>query len=204
MQKLVRDAVDAVINNKKRSSTLAAYLKKNGWDISINKKRTIEELKNMINEQVKRDPHDALVDLLLFQTVEAIKLSPKQKDSLKKILTLIENAKTKKCSHKRLVIGYFLHGGGFCPVYPQPELICLDCKLNVTISGKDVGVEISKKNYDKLEQFGFQLMKDRKKMHFADVITRDPIKAYEESQKWEGPLPLKIIDFEKLELSSGR
>jgi hypothetical protein len=205
MQQLLKNAVDSVINNRKRNGALASYLKKNGWDISINKEKTIKDLKNILNGKLEKDPHQQLVDLLLFQKRSAIQLSEKQKDSLRKILSLIENSENKKCQHKELVIGYFLHGGGFCPIYPQPELICLDCGLNITLyNSKNKGIQISDKDMDALEKFGFQLMKDRKKMHFAEVITRDPIKAYNETQKWEGPLPLKIVDVKKLEENSGK
>jgi hypothetical protein len=190
-------------------------LLKDGWPISCNKEKTLEDIKKVINEQVVADLSTLLIDMMACQTRTAPKLIPTQKEDLESIVKLIENAPTKKCEHKNIVIGSFVHGGGFTPIFACPELICLDCKLNVTLykegywnnsrrTPKAMGLKITKAKYKELLDWGDKTFEETPGPISANRILGNPIAAYEKTAKWTKPLPLKIIDPDKLQKFSGR
>jgi len=186
------------------------YFANNPWPMCMNKDSALEALQFLLDEKLPDpEPSDVMVSLLTMETRKAAKLSDDQRELVKKLRTLIENSKTIECNHETLGIAPFIHGGGFSPTFAAPELICLKCGLNITlfsgIKPNKYGLKIPKKDLKSLNDWAESCLNDRsKQIHFSDDITKDPLGHYEKSVKWDGPIPVKIVNQKVLESNTGR
>jgi len=183
------------------------YIDKNGWPIGYNKSTTNTALRLLINEELPGDNIQAVFDIMAGITRRAVKLTKSQKHHIKLIIDIVNKSKSHKCKHKDLGMAPFLHGGGFFPIIVVPELICKTCGLNVTLSQyiettnyrKNFGIVISKHFLEAINYWATTC----KDVQSSRDILRDPIGAYDRSQKWIGPIHIKIENSTKLESKSG-
>ena len=186
------------------------YFANNPWPMTMNKDSALEALQFLLDEKLPDpEPSDVIMSLITFETKKAPKLSKRKKVLVENLRILIENSKTIECNHEKLGVAPFIHGGGLSPTFAAPELICLDCGLNVTlfsgIKPDKYGLKIPKKDLKSLNDWADSCFNDRsKQIHFSDDITKDPFGCYEKSVKWDGPIPVKIVNQKVLESNTGR
>lgn len=198
-------------NEKEVDGELICFLKENGWPPSLNKDMFIENLQNISDEKIKPGPGQVLLDLLTSTERSAIKINSEQKNSLRKIIKAIRNAHITDCKHKNLGVTIFMHGGGFTPLMPLPELICTSCGLNVTITPnlkpKNCGLKINPAHISELMNWTnkcFMNRKDGQKLLFVEEMLKNPVKVYKEAPfKFSGKLKIQIADYNKLRSVSG-
>jgi hypothetical protein len=203
---------------------LKKYFENDVWPSTMNKQRTIEGLNLLINGNLPEpDPGQIMMDLMFLQSKKPIRISSQRKHLLEQLRDMIQTSKDVSCNHEKLVIAPFLHGGGFTPIIARPELICLNCGLNITL-----GMFRQRKNSKRIfreEHYGLRVTNKKelkklfewcgneeehngrilKNVRYADDITKDPKGEYEKSaNKWLGQIPFEIIDKEKLEALTGR
>jgi hypothetical protein len=199
-------------NQKRAVKSVQDYLSANGFPPSHNKDNLIRQLNRVIEEEGP-DSHQQVVDMLLWQKTKPVKLTKAQKANLALIRDLIINAPVQcACEHKHVALTGSLHGGGFSPLLPYPEIICRDCGVNVTIYTGDsktllneYGIEISKKNLVTVKEWlgmGEEYM-GRKKFAFGEDVVKNPQRVLTECDVWEGELPFAITDLEKFNARSG-
>lgn len=194
-----------------------SYLDEHGWPIRYPLPAFRKTINLIIKEKLPSDPEGELLDTLLGQTKKAVKLTKKQRGELKLMLDIAGAAKKQECSHENIGIAPFLHGGGFSPVFAKPEVICLDCGLNISfysprdlkVFKKEFGVSATKKGLSDLFNWAQTCMKnsraDERRVRFAEEIAKDPIAAYNAAEyKWEKKIPFKITDAKKFESKSGQ
>ena len=211
MKKVLNKAVAGIIEEGNDSGVkeLKVFFKENVWPKSATKKEVYKSLDMYITGQLKRKPEEKLLDTLLFIDKKIPKLSNKQIKMLKNLKEIVKSAREEECEHN-LKVSAFVHGGGFCPPSPMLEVICDKCGLNVTIpQGKkpkhgpsSIGVKILKKDMKLLSKWMKEQF-DRRTIHLAEEISKDPFKALEKSPVWTHKLPLKIVDLELFESKSG-
>ena len=193
------------------------YFATNPWPINFNKQDCLDSLQLLMDEKLPEDdPGEALISLLLMESKTPMKLSKVQKDMVKQLKTIFESAKTVECDHEKLGLAPFVHGGGFSPMFAAPELICLVCGLNVTlfsgIKPNKYGLKILKKDLKSINDWAAKCLNTATRdkndattwVHLSDDITKDPLGHYEKSMKWDGPIPVKIINQKTLESKSGQ
>ena len=210
--KIVEQAITEVLEKVPWAlENFEKYLSNNKWPLNYPKSKVIKTCDLIIKGEVHNDPGDCLLDLLLFRERSAPKTTKKQKDLLRKIISITESAEKVQCDHTNLGIAAFLHGGGFGPVYALPEVICLDCGLNVTIYdpkdyrkfSKEFGLQGGKKAFKTLTTWATECMKDRG-LVFVDEVPNDPINEYKKAKyKWDKDIPFKISNKTALEKHSG-
>ena len=208
------DAIKRTMSDivKKRSQARAVqafqdFLTIYGWPMGYPKTTAIKALRLLINEELPDDPIRPLLDMMDGVTRKPAKLNKFQKGKLEEMIDIINSSKSRKCKHEKLGIAPFVYGGGVTPTYHAPELICRNCGLNVTLFRhrtvkqyrKDFGIRISKNNLEKLNKWA----NESKRVYSANGIVRDPVGSYNRSNKWKGPIPLKVENAVKLESKSG-
>lgn len=209
---MIKETITGVI--QKGTDPLAKfeqYLADNKWPLSYPKSKVIKTCYLLIKEEVHGDSHEQLLDTLLSQTRTAPKTTAAQKTMLRKIISLTDSSEQVQCDHKNIGIAAFLHGGGFCPVYAQPEVICLDCGLNVTIYSpknykkfsKEYGLQGGKKAFKDLAEWAMGCMKGRG-LFWVDDVPNDPIGQYNKAKyKWNKKIPFRISDKSAFEKHTG-
>ena len=216
--KQLMEGVKLVVKGSKEEGELAVsgfekHFSENPWPMSFNKDQAINAIQILLDEELPElDPGQAMMDLLLMQTRKPPTLSDEGKKLLERLKKVIRDANEIECTHENLGIAPFIHGGGFSPTFAAPELICTTCGLNVTlfpgIQPHKYGLKISKKNLAELNTWANECDKAQretgKRVYVSDIITSDPIRAYDKSIKWDGPLPLKIDKPKVLESMSGK
>lgn len=212
-EKLLADTVDKVLKGDGEMSAIEefqAFLDSNGWPMGYAKSTFHDAMANIIEEELPDDPEGALLDMVLGQTRSAIKLKESQRVVLKKMVELVNSSERRKCEHghKHLGIAPFMHGGGFCPPYTMPEVICTACGLNVTLYypksiaefKKDFGLDVTKAQLKELMEWANSC---RGIVSSSDIL-RDPIGAYNRSKhRWEKKIPFRIVNRKKFESKSG-
>jgi hypothetical protein len=191
------------------------FFKVNPWPIQFSKSQAIHAIDCLLTETPPPlDPGTVMVDMMMMQSRKMPKLSATRKANLEKLKTIVEGAKGDDCKHDDLGLAPFIHGGGFTPTFAAPELICKSCGLNVTLFPgipikkykSEYGIKITKKNLGVINKWAMELFNDRSKankVNFSDNITEDPIGAYNDSIKWDGPIPFKIEKPTVLDQKSG-
>ena len=212
MKQILIKAVAGIIKKESDGGIkeLKVFLEENTWPKSVTKKEVYESLDMYITGQLKQKPEERLVDTLLLINKKMAKLSNKQIKMFKDLKEIVKFAHEEKCEHN-LKVSAFVHGGGFCLPFPMLEVICDKCGLNVTIpQGEEpkhgpssIGIEILKEDIKLLNRW-MRKQFDQKAVHFAEEITKDPLKALKESPVWAHKLPFKIVDLELFESKSGR
>jgi len=213
-------------NIKQMVDEFEKYFKKDYWPIGRSKDDYLDALQAIHDSKLPPEalnPFQMMTDLMEGTTRKLKKLSKEVKQEIKRLQKIVKDAKTMDCEHKGLVIAPFLHGGGFTPLIVRPELICLDCGLNITlwkvtkkhgskeekIYKEKFGLAIvDKDGVKKLfkwvgdgEEYGRHSLKD---VEFSDHLPSDPQGMYEKSKnKWADPIPFKIVDKKILESRSG-
>jgi len=210
---LLNETMQRIIkgNGKETGEELIRFLKKEGWPSNLNKDMFIKHLQDICDEKIEHSSSQALLDLLTLTERSAIKVNPKQKSSLENIIRVIQNSHIVDCKHKNLGIAIFMHGGGFTPSMPLPELICTLCGLNITITSnltpKNCGLRISSTYIDALMTWTkkcFTHREDFQRFSFVEDMLKDPIKAYKEAYfKFPGELEIKIVNYAKMQSASG-
>ena len=187
------------------------HLANNKWPLSYPKSKVIKTCELLIKEEVYEDIHSQTLDLLLFQTRTAPKTTAAQKKMLRKIISLTENSEQIQCDHKNLGIAVFTSGGGFTPPFASPEVICLDCGLNVTIYSprnyrefsKEFGLQGGKKAFRMLGEWAMECMK-KGGVEWVDDVPNDPIGQYNKAKyKWNKKIPFRISDKKAFEEHTG-
>jgi len=210
---LIKLLLKAIVDSKDCTSHMRALRlrvkKEGGLPLSHKKEKMIEDITTLLNDKpLKNCVHDLLAMMLCCET-KVLKLTDSQKKQLFALVKFLKETEYKQCEHRNLGIGVFMHGGGFMPTRNLPELICLDCGLNITLGKKfeylesDLGLNMDEKSYESLHAWAYSLLGGKGKTEYAEVITVDPIGAYKRSSKWNGDLPT-ITDRAKLEASSGK
>jgi hypothetical protein len=210
--KIVEEMITGVVQKATDPLTkFKQYLADNKWPLSYPKSKVIKTCDLLIKEEVYENSHNQLLDLLLFQTRTAPKTTAAQKIMLRKIIFLTENSEHVQCDHKHLGIAVFMHGGGFSPAYALPEVICLDCGLNVTIYSpknyrkfsKEYGLQGGQKAFKILAEWAMDCMKSRG-VFWVDGVPNDPIGQYNEAKyKWDKEIPFRISDKRAFEKHTG-
>ena len=190
-------------------ASFAKYAKNNNWPFSYSMTETTEAIRMLIDGKLVDGPETLMLNLLMGMNRKQIKLTYFQKERLEKIISIIKGMEKVACAHKTLVIAPFIHGGGFCMPSTVPELICLDCGLNVTLGlhakspedyAKNFGITIKQKNIDALHEWA----KKCKRVISSNGITSDPTTAYNNSpSKWPGKIPFEIKNIKLLDSRSG-
>ena len=211
LHKLIESAIRNIVKDIGQSveaiRLFQKYIDENGWPISYPKSAINKALRSLIYEELPDNQVQAALDMMLSIYRRPIKLTKNQINHLKILKEIVNKAKYHKCKHKDLGIAPFLHGGGFCPIIVVPELICKTCGLNVTLSQyiettnyrKNFGIVISKHFLEAINYWATTC----KDVQSSRDILRDPIGAYDRSQKWIGPIHIKIENSTKLESKSG-
>ena len=113
-------------------------------------------------------------------------------------------------------MGVFMYGGGFCRIFPQVDLICVKCGLNVTIPIHEIalvesyGISATLEDLLEIKTWLTDLFDRRQdepkppQILYAESITDDPIKAINETVQWEKELPFTITDMETFESMNGK
>jgi len=210
---LLNGTVSHIIKGNKRSDDkpIICFLKEEGWPSNLNKNVIIEYLQNISNEKIESDPGEELLDLLTSTKRSAAKISLEQKDRLRNIIKAIQSSHTADCKHKTLGVAIFMHGGGFTPMFPLPELICTSCGLNITVTHEltleNCGLKVSPAHIDELGDWAskcFTSREDHQRFSPVEDMVRNPIKAYEESCfKFPNKIKVRIVDYSKVWLASG-
>jgi len=213
MNKFLNEVVRDIIQNKGQKRAVLALEEKlkEGFPPTCSKEVLLKELQNFIDEKIKHDPQQALVDLATFTSRSPVKLTKHKRENLKKVYKLISDAKPAKCKHKNLGIAPFFHGGGFSPVFNYvPELICTDCGLNVSLwnsrTSKQLGLKFRRPvSIKTLNEWSTNLDPGKANIQSANNILDDPIAAFESSvTKWDKkPFPIEVVYHKKLESFSG-
>jgi len=209
-RKLLENTIRNIVKNRGQAKAVQLfqkYIDENGWPIAYAKSTANKALRLLINEELPDSPVQAVLDIMLSTTRKPVKLTESQVKHLKLIEEIVNKAKRCKCKHKDLGLAPFLHGGGFFPMTTIPELICKNCGLNVTLRPhieiayyrKHFGIIISKHF---LEAIGYWAHYCKNVQSSRDIV-RDPIGAYNKSQKWIGPIHIEIENSTKLESKSG-
>jgi len=188
------------------------YFEGNPWPINFSKDDAIQAIQYLLDEELPVDPAAMFTDLMSARTRTMPKLSDEGKELLEKLKVVIRDAKGIECKHENLGLAPFYHGGGFSPTFAAPELICTTCGLNVTlfsgIKPHKYGLKISKKNLEVINTWAKECDEAQRsggdRVHSSNMITENPIKAYDKSIKWDGPIPLKIDKPKVLESMSGK
>ena len=166
----------------------------------------------LIKEKMPSDPHRDLLDLLTYSTTSLKSTTKDQKKLLKQLIALVTATPLTECDHNNLGIAAFLHGGGFLPIYASPEIICLDCGLNVTVYNpkdykrfsKEFGLGGGKAIFKDLQEWAIAGMKS-KKLTWVDDVQNDPIGEYNKCKhKWTKNIPIKILNKKVFESKSGQ
>lgn len=209
---IIKAAITGVI--QKATDPLAEfeqYLADNKWPLSYPKSKVTKTCGLLIKEEAYSDPDDRLLDLLLCQTRTAPKTTAAQKTMLQKIISLTKNSEQIQCDHKNIGIAVFTHGGGFCPPHALPEVICLDCGLNVTIYSpvdyrefsKEFGLQGGKKAFKMLGDWAMECM-EKGGVFWVDEVPNDPIGQYNKAKyKWNKKIPFRISDKRAFEKQTG-
>lgn len=209
---IIKETITGVI--QKATAPLARFeqhLANNKWPLSYSKSKVIKTCELLIKEEVYSNSHDQLLDVLLSQTRTAPKTTAAQRIMLRKIIFLTETSELVQCNHKNIGIAVFMHGGGFSPAYALPEVICLDCGLNVTIYSpknyrefsKEFGLQGGKKAFKILGEWAMECMKKRG-VAWIDDVPSDPIGQYNEAKyKWDKKIPFRISNKSNFEKHTG-
>jgi len=210
---LIKEVFADVINKRKQKTAVKRfkeYVDRNGWPISVSKDDMLKMLNTAINEELPDRGMGDMIDIMAGVQRVAIQLTSYQQARLRELADIVRNAEITKCDHINFGISVFIHGGGFSPTFNLPELICLDCGLNVTFTNKkpefykeSVGIVVS---WDFLNDI-FEWAKDCKRVRSSDNIPQDPIGEYNKSEsfnKWVGAIPIDIIDRALFESCSGK
>lgn len=210
---LLKETMEHIMKGDKKvtSELIACFLKERGWPSNLNKNTFIKYLQNISNEKIEFSPDEALLDILTSTKRSAIKISLEQKSSLKDIIKVIQNSHTANCEHKNLGVAIFMHGGGFTPISPLPELICTSCGLNITITHKltpkNCGLKVSSTHIGELMDWAKKCLihrENHQKFPLVEDMMKNPIKAYKESYfKFSGELKIQIVNHTKMQLASG-
>jgi hypothetical protein len=216
--KLFMKAVTIIVkendkNGQQVIEELETFFKVNPWPIQFSKKQAIHAIDCLLTKTMPpRDPGSVMVDMMMIQLRKMPKLSAARKFKLQRLKTIVEGAKGDDCKHEDLGLAPFIHGGGFTPTFAAPELICKSCGMNVTLFPgitvkkykEDYGIKITKTKLMEINKWAEQCFNNRKmRVQFSDHITEDPIGAYNNSVKWDGPIPLKIENQTVLQQKSG-
>jgi len=203
----------AIVNSESCTSYMRALRlrvkKEGGLPLSHNKEKMIEDITTLLNDKPLENYAHDLLAMMLCRETKVLKFTDSQKEQLSALVRFLKETEYKRCEHHNLGIGVFMHGGGFMPTHNLPELICIDCGLNITLGKKfeylesDIGLSMDEKSYESLHAWAYSLFGGKGKTEYAEVITKNPIEAYKRSPKWDGDLPT-ITDRAKLEASSGR
>jgi len=207
--KILNKTLNAIIKSRSQKKAViefSDFINKHGWPVAINNSEVIKALKLIISEKLPHDPSGDLVNTLMNIERKVIKLTNYQKRMLEEVITHIDSSDRNTCNHKNIGISTFMHGGGFCMTTNLPEIICLDCGLNVTLRNY-------KENISFETEYGISIQPDdvrklfvwanKQQVYSADIINKDPIGAYNKSANWPGTLPFTIIDAKVLENKSG-
>lgn len=198
-------------NQKRAVERLSLYIKENGFPITASKDNCIKHLKQIHDEVV--DAERQTLALLTFSKVTAPKLTSYQKDRIKEVIDIIKKAKIlNKCKHENVCLTASLHGGGFTPMMPLPEVICPDCGVNVTLYSKDLkvlktdfGISITKKGLDSIISWLKSIINNRLRTGFGEDVVKDPVEFLKNTQaKWEDKIPFKICDVQLFNARSGK
>lgn len=213
---LVQNAVQAILskkNQRKAVESVSRYLQENGLSPNYSKDVLTRDLNRIIHGEGP-DEHRRTLDMLFFQKSEPLRLTQPQKNNLIRIRDMIAEAPVPNtCTHKNLALTGSLHGGGFTPLLPYPEIICRDCGVNVTLYTMNVklildeyGVSLTKKNAAELKEWlGFDKeYMGRKRFAFGEDVLKDPQRVLSECELWKGELPFQIADLEKFTARSGK
>jgi len=202
--KVLEESISNIVSKHKSGQWQAVkrvvdHLKENGFPASQNKENLIKGLNKIINEEGP-DLEQQLVDMVTYTSRTAIKLTKFQASNLRKIRTAIDEAKVHKiCSHENIAMTGSIHGGGFTPSRPLPEVICRDCGANVTFySGNpeiyrdDYGVKIERDGLEALKKW--LVSESRKSFAYGEDVVKDTQSVLARCTLWEGKLPFKIVN----------
>ena len=209
---LVNKTVKDIIDNVPRATySLSRYIKDNKWPVRYSKEQLIKTFQAIIDEKYPPDPSNVMVDLLLMRTTKMKSTTEKQKSLFRKVIDIVTNAPVSTCNHTNLGISIFTSGGGFTPVMANPEVICLDCGLNVTLPTW-MGLK------ELCSNFGIQSTLEKMKelmvwvadsyrsggIFWVDDVPKDPIGQYNKAKyKWDKEIPFSIVDMKLFESRTG-
>lgn len=203
-------------NIKQMVDEVEKHFQKNSWSLEKNKQDLIKALQYLHDSEIPMGM-GSFLDFMSGTIRKLPKLSDEVKEQIERLQNIIKNAKVTICEHKNLGIAPFLYGGGFTPIIVRPDLICLNCGLNVTLYTvhdkkyeEIFGLEIIDKDcFSKIfEWVGGEKEYGRnsllKGVLDSDDLINDPKGIYEKSEnKWMGSIPFKIVDKNLLESLSG-
>ena len=207
---IVEDPIDWA---KDTVEQVEEFFETNLWPLNLNREKTLKAIDCLITgEMPELDPATVMIDMMLLQSRKMPKISKARKGLLKRIKKVFEDAKVNDCKHENTRIGVFMHGGGFSPTFGAPELICLDCSLNITlypgIKPKEYGLKISKKSLAELNDWAKKEFKNQdyqsgRVVLSANKIVENPVAAYNKTIQWQEKVPVEFLDFETVTKRTG-
>lgn len=217
------------VSNKNESgfnelySELKSKFESEGIEVGA-KRVTVNQLKNVLSDEP--DFGQQGIFEALHGMSRRVKLSKKQRQQLSQLLKFIEGTKEKNCKHNNLDIIGLIYGGGFSPERIGAELVCKDCRLNVslnigskyydnklkkyyTLTQEGLGLEISKGITKQLKEWTDMMNEQGNRREYFKASSSDIIPNPEYTYKIAPKFPhsmegLKIIDIKKLESKSGQ
>jgi len=207
---ILKRAVEMVAarKHKKAIELVREHFESNKVEAGFNKEITVKRLKEVIALGTgKKEPEMEPIDLLhmgLGNRRKVTLFTDGAVKALKNIIEIVGNVKQGGCGHSNAKVIPLLYGGGFTPIMVEPELVCPDCGLNVTLTRQcvvDAGVP--EEYLKELYEWGRKDNKEKGVQSSNNVMTR-PREILEQSKQWDGDMEPIFAVIRKLEPFSGQ
>jgi hypothetical protein len=166
------------------------------------KRYYLKSCDKILNNEI--DDTQRLIDTLTWSKT-SFKLSRLQRENLKLLRITVNRIKVVDCEHKNLRVIALLYGGGFTPTITLPELVCIDCELNITLFEKRIN---SMKDClsipSTLQKDIFEWASKTVRNVSSSELMHGFRHTYNEANKYPKSVKdIKILDKDKLELMDG-
>ena len=209
--KILQQAVNMVTdssNSEKAVELVREHFEDNKVEAGFNKDVAKKRLEHVIalgtgKKELEIEP----IDLFFLGMGEKREVKPFSDDmieALKNIVKIIGGVEVDKCDHSNAKVIPLLYGGGFTPTMVEPELVCPDCGLNVTLTRQRIiDAGLSKEYIKELYEWGSQDNKEKGVQSSSHIATRTR-ELFDKSKQYDGDMEpiFKIID--KIEEFSGQ
>lgn len=208
---ILKQAVDLIVlrgHHNKAVKMVRAHFEGSKLEAGFNKKVARKRLEELIalgtgKKELEMEPID-LLHLGMGEKRKVKRFSDAMIKSLENIIKMVDHVEVGGCGHSDAKVIPLLYGGGFTPMMVEPELVCPDCGLNVTLTRQRVvDAGLPEEYIKELYEWGRKDNKEKGVQSSNNVATR-PREILEKSKQYEGDMEPIFAVIGKLEPLSGQ